>query len=88
MTTADPPLVYESNANRRHVACFRRKGTLTRKAHELSLAHNCNILLVTVTESGTVSTYSSPLLQPLTRHPHFPALVSDLVLTPPEHPHP
>lgn len=58
-----------SDKSRRHITFSKRKAGIMKKAYELSILTGTQVLLLVVSETGLVYTFTTPKLQPLVTEP-------------------
>ncbi|CCC67854.1 hypothetical protein NCAS_0A12960 [Naumovozyma castellii] len=61
------PIKYIENKTRRHVTFAKRRHGIMKKAYELSVLTGANVLLLILSGSGLVYTFSTPKLEPVIR---------------------
>ncbi|CCK73088.1 Arg80p KNAG_0M02350 [Huiozyma naganishii CBS 8797] len=61
------PIKYLENRTRRQVTFAKRRHGIMKKAYELSVLTGSNILLLILSRSGLVYTFSTPKLEPIIR---------------------
>ncbi|KAL1920271.1 uncharacterized protein VTP21DRAFT_1417 [Calcarisporiella thermophila] len=66
---------YISDKNRRHITFSKRKAGIMKKAYELSTLTGTQVLLLVVSETGLVYTFTTPKLQPLVTKPEGKNLI-------------
>jgi len=72
--------------SRRHITFSKRKAGIMKKAYELSVLTGTQVLLLVVSETGLVYTFTTPKLQPLVTKPEGKNLIQ-AYLNAPEPPH-
>ena len=73
--------------SRRHITFSKRKAGIMKKAYELSVLTGTQVLLLVVSETGLVYTFTTPKLQPLVTRPEGKNLIQ-ACLNAPEEPTP
>lgn len=73
--------------SRRHITFSKRKAGIMKKAYELSVLTGTQVLLLVVSETGLVYTFTTPKLQPLVTKPEGKNLIQ-ACLNAPEEPAP
>ncbi|KAL1916226.1 uncharacterized protein VTP21DRAFT_5843 [Calcarisporiella thermophila] len=66
---------YIEDKNRRHITFSKRKAGIMKKAYELSTLTGTQVLLLVVSETGLVYTFTTPKLQPLVTKPEGKNLI-------------
>lgn len=61
------PIKYIENKARRHVTFAKRRHGIMKKAYELSVLTGANVLLLILSRSGLVYTFTTPKLEPIVR---------------------
>lgn len=61
------PVKYIENKTRRHVTFAKRRLGIMKKAYELSVLTGANILLLILSRTGLVYTFTTPKLEPIVR---------------------
>lgn len=61
------PIKYIENKTRRHVTFAKRKHGIMKKAYELSVLTGANVLLLILSRSGLVYTFTTPKLESIVR---------------------
>ncbi|CAK7274367.1 transcription factor of the MADS box [Sporothrix epigloea] len=64
-----------SDKSRRHITFSKRKAGIMKKAYELSVLTGTQVLLLVVSETGLVYTFTTPKLQPLVTRPEGKNLI-------------
>ncbi|RDA85444.1 hypothetical protein CP532_1021 [Ophiocordyceps camponoti-leonardi (nom. inval.)] len=64
-----------SDKSRRHITFSKRKAGIMKKAYELSVLTGTQVLLLVVSETGLVYTFTTPKLQPLVTKPEGKNLI-------------
>ncbi|KAF2639290.1 SRF-TF-domain-containing protein [Massarina eburnea CBS 473.64] len=70
--------------SRRHITFSKRKAGIMKKAYELSVLTGTQVLLLVVSETGLVYTFTTPKLQPLVTKPEGKNLIQQACLNAPE----
>ncbi len=70
--------------SRRHITFSKRKAGIMKKAYELSVLTGTQVLLLVVSETGLVYTFSTPKLQPLITKPEGKNLIQACLNAPEE----
>ncbi|ODV89989.1 hypothetical protein CANCADRAFT_13507, partial [Tortispora caseinolytica NRRL Y-17796] len=70
--------------SRRHITFSKRKAGIMKKAYELSVLTGTQVLLLVVSETGLVYTFTTPKLQPLVTKPEGKALIQTCLNAPEE----
>jgi pheromone receptor transcription factor len=66
---------YIDDKSRRHITFSKRKAGIMKKAYELSTLTGTQVLLLVVSETGLVYTFTTPKLQPLVTKPEGKNLI-------------
>ncbi|KAI8060204.1 hypothetical protein BC940DRAFT_246821 [Gongronella butleri] len=66
---------YIEDKSRRHITFSKRKAGIMKKAYELSTLTGTQVLLLVVSETGLVYTFTTPKLQPLVTKPEGKNLI-------------
>ncbi|KAI9276751.1 hypothetical protein BDA99DRAFT_554706 [Phascolomyces articulosus] len=66
---------YITDKTRRHITFSKRKAGIMKKAYELSTLTGTQVLLLVVSETGLVYTFTTPKLQPLVTKPEGKNLI-------------
>jgi hypothetical protein len=74
--------------SRRHITFSKRKAGIMKKAYELSVLTGTQVLLLVVSETGLVYTFTTPKLQPLVTKPEGKNLIQSCLNAPEEPPAP
>ncbi|QLG71769.1 hypothetical protein HG535_0C01180 [Zygotorulaspora mrakii] len=61
------PVKYIENKTRRHVTFAKRRLGIMKKAYELSVLTGANVLLLILSRTGLVYTFTTPKLEPIVR---------------------
>lgn len=70
--------------SRRHITFSKRKAGIMKKAYELSVLTGTQVLLLVVSETGLVYTFTTPKLQPLVTRPEGKNLIQACLNAPEE----
>ncbi|GMM37760.1 transcription factor [Saccharomycopsis crataegensis] len=70
--------------SRRHITFSKRKAGIMKKAYELSVLTGTQVLLLVVSETGLVYTFTTPKLQPLVTKPEGKNLIQACLNAPEE----
>lgn len=70
--------------SRRHITFSKRKAGIMKKAYELSVLTGTQVLLLVVSETGLVYTFTTPKLQPLVTKPEGKNLIQSCLNAPEE----
>ncbi|KAL9545735.1 hypothetical protein MBANPS3_007007 [Mucor bainieri] len=73
---------YIEDKSRRHITFSKRKAGIMKKAYELSTLTGTQVLLLVVSETGLVYTFTTPKLQPLVTRPEGKSLIQECLNTP------
>ncbi|ORX87424.1 SRF-TF-domain-containing protein [Basidiobolus meristosporus CBS 931.73] len=73
---------YIDDKNRRHITFSKRKAGIMKKAYELSTLTGTQVLLLVVSETGLVYTFTTPKLQPLVTQPEGKNLIQSCLNAP------
>ncbi|KAI9485692.1 MAG: hypothetical protein EXX96DRAFT_475554 [Benjaminiella poitrasii] len=73
---------YISDKSRRHITFSKRKAGIMKKAYELSTLTGTQVLLLVVSETGLVYTFTTPKLQPLVTKPEGKNLIQSCLNAP------
>ncbi|KAI8887088.1 SRF-TF-domain-containing protein [Backusella circina FSU 941] len=73
---------YINDKSRRHITFSKRKAGIMKKAYELSTLTGTQILLLVVSETGLVYTFTTPKLQPLVTEPEGKNLIQSCLNSP------
>ncbi|KAI8888121.1 SRF-TF-domain-containing protein [Backusella circina FSU 941] len=73
---------YIEDKTRRHITFSKRKAGIMKKAYELSTLTGTQVLLLVVSETGLVYTFTTPKLQPLVTKPEGKNLIQSCLNTP------
>ncbi|CAO3699286.1 hypothetical protein G6F70_004659 [Rhizopus microsporus] len=73
---------YIHDKSRRHITFSKRKAGIMKKAYELSTLTGTQILLLVVSETGLVYTFTTPKLQPLVTKPEGKNLIQSCLNAP------
>ncbi|CAO3697753.1 unnamed protein product [Rhizopus stolonifer] len=73
---------YIQDKNRRHITFSKRKAGIMKKAYELSTLTGTQVLLLVVSETGLVYTFTTPKLQPIVTKPEGKNLIQSCLNTP------
>ncbi|KAI9286154.1 hypothetical protein BC943DRAFT_276953 [Umbelopsis sp. AD052] len=68
--------------SRRHITFSKRKAGIMKKAYELSTLTGTQVLLLVVSETGLVYTFTTPKLQPLVTKPEGKNLIQSCLNAP------
>lgn len=66
---------YIANRTRRHVTFAKRRHGIMKKAYELSVLTGANVMLLILSKSGLVYTFTTPKLEPLVREEEGKSLI-------------
>ncbi|KAI9299154.1 SRF-TF-domain-containing protein, partial [Neoconidiobolus thromboides FSU 785] len=66
---------YIKDKSRRHITFSKRKAGIMKKAYELSVLTGTQVLLLVVSETGLVYTFTTPKLQPIVTKPEGKGLI-------------
>ncbi|KAI8051012.1 hypothetical protein BDF22DRAFT_605607, partial [Syncephalis plumigaleata] len=66
---------YIEDKSRRHITFSKRKAGIMKKAYELSTLTGTQVLLLVVSETGLVYTFTTPKLQPIVTKPEGKNLI-------------
>ncbi|KAJ8662000.1 pheromone receptor transcription factor [Lichtheimia ornata] len=75
---------YIEDRSRRHITFSKRKAGIMKKAYELSTLTGTQVLLLVVSETGLVYTFTTPKLQPLVTKPEGKGLIQACLNAPDE----
>ncbi|OBA28793.1 SRF-TF-domain-containing protein, partial [Hanseniaspora valbyensis NRRL Y-1626] len=70
------------NKTKRHVTFSKRKHGIMKKAYELSVLTGTQVLLLVVSETGLVYTFTTPKFQPIVTEPEGKNLIQTCLNTP------
>ncbi|KAJ1918160.1 transcription factor of the MADS box [Mycoemilia scoparia] len=73
---------YIEDKSRRHITFSKRKTGIMKKAFELSTLTGTQVLLIVVSETGLVYTFTTPKLQPIVTKPEGKNLIQSCLNTP------
>ncbi|KAI7892866.1 uncharacterized protein EV154DRAFT_384116, partial [Mucor mucedo] len=73
---------YINDKSRRHITFSKRKAGIMKKAYELSTLTGTQVLLLVVSETGLVYTFTTPKLQPLVTKPEGKNLIQSCLNAP------
>ncbi|KAI9027169.1 hypothetical protein CLU79DRAFT_689635, partial [Phycomyces nitens] len=73
---------YIEDKTRRHITFSKRKAGIMKKAYELSTLTGTQVLLLVVSETGLVYTFTTPKLQPLVTKPEGKNLIQSCLNAP------
>ncbi|KAF9431419.1 transcription factor of the MADS box [Entomortierella beljakovae] len=73
---------YIEDKSRRHITFSKRKSGIMKKAYELSTLTGTQVLLLVVSETGLVYTFTTPKLQPLVTKPEGKNLIQSCLHAP------
>ncbi|KAG2230415.1 hypothetical protein INT48_007257 [Thamnidium elegans] len=73
---------YIEDKNRRHITFSKRKAGIMKKAYELSTLTGTQVLLLVVSETGLVYTFTTTKLQPIVTKPEGKNLIQTCLNTP------
>ncbi|KAI8337322.1 hypothetical protein BD560DRAFT_493624 [Blakeslea trispora] len=73
---------YIEDKNRRHITFSKRKAGIMKKAYELSTLTGTQVLLLVVSETGLVYTFTTTKLQPIVTKPEGKNLIQNCLNTP------
>ncbi|KAI8340341.1 hypothetical protein BC941DRAFT_349125 [Chlamydoabsidia padenii] len=73
---------YIEDKSRRHITFSKRKAGIMKKAYELSTLTGTQVLLLVVSETGLVYTFTTPKLQPLVTKPEGKNLIQTCLNAP------
>ncbi|CAO3600208.1 unnamed protein product [Absidia cylindrospora] len=73
---------YINDKTRRHITFSKRKSGIMKKAYELSTLTGTQVLLLVVSETGLVYTFTTPKLQPLVTKPEGKNLIQTCLNAP------
>ncbi|CDS08761.1 Putative MADS box transcription factor Mcm1 [Lichtheimia ramosa] len=73
---------YIQDKSKRHITFSKRKAGLMKKAYELSTLTGTQVLLLVVSETGLVYTFTTPKLQPLVTKPEGKSLIQSCLNAP------
>ncbi|KAI8988155.1 hypothetical protein BDF20DRAFT_854168 [Mycotypha africana] len=73
---------YITDKSRRHITFSKRKAGIMKKAYELSTLTGTQLLLLVVSETGLVYTFTTPKLQPLVTKPEGKNLIQSCLNAP------
>ncbi|KAI8338211.1 hypothetical protein BC941DRAFT_424901 [Chlamydoabsidia padenii] len=73
---------YINDKTRRHITFSKRKAGIMKKAYELSTLTGTQVLLLVVSETGLVYTFTTPKLQPLVTKPEGKNLIQTCLNAP------
>ncbi|KAI9312449.1 hypothetical protein BX666DRAFT_1987523 [Dichotomocladium elegans] len=73
---------YIEDKNRRHITFSKRKAGIMKKAYELSTLTGTQVLLLIVSETGLVYTFTTPKLQPMVTKPEGKNLIQACLNSP------
>ncbi|KAG1437270.1 hypothetical protein G6F56_013188 [Rhizopus delemar] len=73
---------YIQDKNRRHITFSKRKAGIMKKAYELSTLTGTQVLLLVVSETGLVYTFTTPKLQPIVTKSEGKNLIQSCLNTP------
>ncbi|KAI9366637.1 hypothetical protein BD770DRAFT_296965, partial [Pilaira anomala] len=73
---------YIGDKSRRHITFSKRKAGIMKKAYELSTLTGTQVLLLVVSETGLVYTFTTPKLQPLVTKPEGKNLIQSCLNAP------
>ncbi|CAN6673521.1 pheromone receptor transcription factor [Trichomonascus vanleenenianus] len=73
-----------ADKSRRHITFSKRKAGIMKKAYELSVLTGTQVLLLVVSETGLVYTFTTPKLQPLVTKPEGKNLIQACLNAPEE----
>ncbi|OAD79529.1 MADS-box transcription factor [Phycomyces blakesleeanus NRRL 1555(-)] len=73
---------YIEDKNRRHITFSKRKAGIMKKAYELSTLTGTQVLLLVVSETGLVYTFTTAKLQPIVTKPEGKNLIQACLNTP------
>ncbi|KAI9261357.1 hypothetical protein EDC94DRAFT_519746 [Helicostylum pulchrum] len=76
---------YIGDKSRRHITFSKRKAGIMKKAYELSTLTGTQVLLLVVSETGLVYTFTTPKLQPLVTKPEGKNLIQSCLNAPDPH---
>ncbi|KAF9977450.1 transcription factor of the MADS box [Actinomortierella ambigua] len=79
---------YIEDKSRRHITFSKRKSGIMKKAYELSTLTGTQVLLLVVSETGLVYTFTTPKLQPLVTRPEGKNLIQACLHAPDKEPTP
>ncbi|KAF9896738.1 transcription factor of the MADS box, partial [Lobosporangium transversale] len=79
---------YIEDKSRRHITFSKRKSGIMKKAYELSTLTGTQVLLLVVSETGLVYTFTTPKLQPLVTKPEGKNLIQACLHAPDKEPTP
>ncbi|KAF1797987.1 MADS-box transcription factor [Mucor lusitanicus] len=73
---------YIEDKSRRHITFSKRKAGIMKKAYELSTLTGTQVLLLVVSETGLLYTFTTPKLQPLVTRPEGKSLIQECLNAP------
>ncbi|KAI9483587.1 MAG: hypothetical protein EXX96DRAFT_478286 [Benjaminiella poitrasii] len=73
---------YIEDKSRRHITFSKRKAGIMKKAYELSTLTGTQVLLLVVSETGLVYTFTTPKLQPLVTKSEGKSLIQECLNAP------
>ncbi|KAI7833462.1 hypothetical protein BX661DRAFT_129127, partial [Kickxella alabastrina] len=73
---------YIEDKSRRHITFSKRKAGIMKKAYELSTLTGTQIMLLVVSETGLVYTFTTPKLQPMVTQPEGKNLIQACLSVP------
>ncbi|ORX52789.1 SRF-TF-domain-containing protein [Hesseltinella vesiculosa] len=73
---------YIEDKTKRHITFSKRKAGIMKKAYELSTLTGTQVLLLVVSETGLVYTFTTPKLQPLVTQPEGKNLIQTCLNAP------
>ncbi|KAI8977288.1 hypothetical protein BDF20DRAFT_821027 [Mycotypha africana] len=73
---------YIEDKSRRHITFSKRKAGIMKKAYELSTLTGTQVLLLVVSETGLVYTFTTPKLQPLVTKQEGKSLIQECLNAP------
>ncbi|SAL97670.1 hypothetical protein [Absidia glauca] len=79
---------YIEDKNRRHITFSKRKAGIMKKAYELSTLTGTQVLLLVVSETGLVYTFTTVKLQPIVTKPEGKSLIQACLNAPEQEPQP
>jgi pheromone receptor transcription factor len=75
-------IAFIKDKSRRHITFSKRKAGIMKKAYELSVLTGTQVLLLVVSETGLVYTFTTPKLQPLVTKPEGKNLIQSCLNAP------
>ncbi|EIW67748.1 hypothetical protein TREMEDRAFT_20130, partial [Tremella mesenterica DSM 1558] len=73
---------YIADKGRRHITFSKRKAGIMKKAYELSILTGTQVLLLVVSETGLVYTFTTPKMQPMVQRPEGKNLIQACLNSP------